>query len=94
MDIADSLYRQVFLGIFLSLIKFELKITKVVDMWYSHLNRVVEIKTEISELDTILGKKDDDERESESLGNRFDKLKKIENFLKNYSKLMIKVLKN
>lgn len=41
-------------------------------MWHSHLKQVVEKKTEISELDTILGKKDDDERDNESLGNCFN----------------------
>lgn len=50
-------------------------------MWYSHLKRVVEIKTEISVLDTILGKKNDDDRESESLGNRFNKLENIQKII-------------
>ncbi|RNA03328.1 Zinc finger MYND domain-containing 12 [Brachionus plicatilis] len=40
---------------------------QVVNMWHSHLEQVVGKKTEISELDTILGKKDDDEKDSESL---------------------------
>lgn len=41
---------------------------QVVSMWHSHLRSVVNSKTEISELDTILGKKDDDELEKETIG--------------------------
>ena len=37
-------------------------------MWSNHLIEIVEDKTRISELDTILGKKDEEE-ESEVIGN-------------------------
>ena len=37
-------------------------------MWYTHLKDVVSKKTEISELDSILGKKDDDDMDKESIG--------------------------
>lgn len=38
-------------------------------MWYSHLKKVVEKKTEISELDTILGKKEEEDLDKETIGN-------------------------
>jgi hypothetical protein len=37
-------------------------------MWNNHLRRIVAKKTEISELDSILGKKDDDDGDSETIG--------------------------
>jgi len=37
-------------------------------MWNDHLKQIVSKKTEISELDSILGKKDDDDMDSESIG--------------------------
>ncbi|CAF0804158.1 unnamed protein product [Brachionus calyciflorus] len=40
---------------------------QVVTMWHAHLRQVVNKKTEISELDTILGKKDEDDRDTETL---------------------------
>ena len=36
-------------------------------MWHDHLKEVVHKKTEISDLDSILGKKDDDD-DGESIG--------------------------
>lgn len=41
---------------------------QVISMWYTHLREVVVKKTEISELDSILGKKEDDESEKETIG--------------------------
>lgn len=41
---------------------------QVVSMWHAHLRKVVIAKTEISELDSILGKKDDDDLEKETIG--------------------------
>ena len=38
---------------------------QVTSMWYSHLKNQVAKKTEISELESILGKKGDDETEKE-----------------------------
>ena len=37
-------------------------------MWYNHLKEIVAKKTEISELDSILGIKDDDDIEKETIG--------------------------
>ena len=68
MDIADSLYRQVRRTTFcLVLNNSSIFIFKVVKMWCKHLIEVVEEKTRISELDTILGKIE--EVESELIGN-------------------------
>ena len=41
---------------------------KVTEMWNNHLKRIVAKKTEISELDSILGKKDDDDGDNEMIG--------------------------
>ena len=41
---------------------------QVVSMWKDHLRKTVISKTEISELDSILGKKDDDDIENETIG--------------------------
>lgn len=38
-------------------------------MWYTHLKEVVYKKTEISDLDSILGKRDDDDQERDFVGN-------------------------
>jgi len=38
-------------------------------MWYNHLKQVTLKKTEISELDTILGKKEEEEFDEDSIGN-------------------------
>lgn len=38
-------------------------------MWYNHLKEIVTKKTQISELDSILGIKDDDDMEHETIGN-------------------------
>lgn len=40
-------------------------------MWNEHLSKVVGVKTQISELDTILGKKEED-IDNEKLGNLFN----------------------
>lgn len=45
---------------------------QVISMWYSHLRNVVAKKTEISELDTILGKKDDDDLDKETIGKQLN----------------------
>ena len=37
-------------------------------MWNDHLKKIVSKKTEISELDSILGKKDEEEADSETIG--------------------------
>ena len=72
-DVADSLYRQVF--IIVQPVRSKKNVTdrilnkKVASMWYTHLKDVVAEKTEISELDSILGKKDDDDMDKESIGN-------------------------
>lgn len=42
---------------------------QVVSMWHGHLRQTVMKKTEISELDSILGKIDDDDMEKETIGN-------------------------
>jgi hypothetical protein len=41
---------------------------QVTSMWYNDLKNQVAKKTEISELDSILGKKGDDETENDTLG--------------------------
>jgi hypothetical protein len=38
-------------------------------MWHSHLKEVVLKKTEISDLDSILGKNDDQDMDNDSIGN-------------------------
>lgn len=38
-------------------------------MWHAHLKEIVWKKTEISDLESILGKKDDDDIDRESVGN-------------------------
>ena len=40
-------------------------------MWYEHLKQSVSKKTEISELDSILGKKGEEEVDTDSLGMFF-----------------------
>ena len=42
---------------------------QVVSMWHEHLMNECSKRTEISELDSILGKKDVAELDGESLGN-------------------------
>ena len=78
MDVADSLFRQVSRRSELN--KNILRIIafwKVVKMWHKHLVKSVEIKTKISELDTILGKKEEEE-ETDIIGKfTFFKNKKI-----------------
>jgi hypothetical protein len=41
---------------------------QVANMWFEHLKQVIHKKTEISDLDTILGKKDDDDSDGDSVG--------------------------
>ena len=41
---------------------------KVTNMWYNHLKTEVIKKTELSDLDNILGKKDDDDAHGDSIG--------------------------
>ncbi len=41
---------------------------QVVSMWYDHLMLECIKRTEISELDSILGKKDEDDLDGETLG--------------------------
>jgi hypothetical protein len=42
---------------------------QVITMWYNHLRKLVEGRTQISELDSILGIKDDDDMDKEMIGN-------------------------
>ena len=42
-------------------------------MWNTHLKSIVANKTEISELDSILGKNDDDDMDEESIGKLINK---------------------
>ena len=37
-------------------------------MWNDHLKKIVSKKTEISELDSILGKKDEEDADGETIG--------------------------
>jgi hypothetical protein len=41
---------------------------QVTDMWHNHLKEIVSKKTQISELDSILGIKDDDDMDNETIG--------------------------
>jgi hypothetical protein len=49
-------------------------------MWYNHLKQVTLKKTEISELDTILGKKEEEEFDEDSLGNFFKSMNPYLNY--------------
>lgn len=72
MQIADSLYRQVIFIFWQFIIIYynqKKKLFKVTNMWHSHLKEVVLKKTEISDLDSILGKNDDQDMDNDSIGN-------------------------
>ena len=46
---------------------------QVITIWYNHLKEIVAAKTQISELDSILGIKDDDEIDKETIGKKIIK---------------------